>query len=445
MNDFFGSVWWLIVTLGLLITFHEYGHYLVARLCGVKVLRFSVGFGKPLWSRRNRDGTEFAIAAIPLGGYVKFLDEREGEVAPAEVAQAFNRKPVGQRMAIAAAGPVFNLVFAIAAFWLMFVVGKPDFLPLVGPPQGVAAEAGMLAGDRIMRVDGTATDTWTKAMQKLAEAAVGRSDATVEVVTAEGAAATRRLAFGSLPANVPEKELFDHIGLRLYAPAVIGLVEADGPAARGGLREGDEVLRINGHAVTSFEDVSRLIPLEAATNPRLVFSVRRDGGAIDLDVTAASVTDATGKTRHRVGIGARAPQDATLRFGPLEAVPRALAETRDSAASMLNLLKMLVVGKASLENLSGPITIARVANSSAKLGFTWFVQFLAIISLSLAIMNLLPIPILDGGHLLYYLIESIKGSPVSERTMIAGQYLGLVMLVGLMGLVIFNDILKLPF
>jgi len=226
---------------------------------------------------------------------------------------------------------------------------------------------------------------------------------------------------------------------------VIGLVEADGPAARGGLREGDEVLRINGHAVTSFEDVSRLIPLEAATNPRLVFSVRRDGGAIDLDVTAASVTDATGKTRHRVGIGARAPQDATLRFGPLEAVPRALAETRDSAASMLNLLKMLVVGKASLENLSGPITIARVANSSAKLGFTWFVQFLAIISLSLAIMNLLPIPILDGGHLLYYLIESIKGSPVSERTMIAGQYLGLVMLVGLMGLVIFNDILKLPF
>ena len=191
MNEFFGSVWWLLVTLGLLVTFHEFGHFIVARWCGVKVLRFSVGFGKPLWMRRDRHGTEFAIAAIPLGGYVKMLDEREGEVAPEELDQAHNRKPVGQRMAIAAAGPAFNLIFTVFAFWLMFVVGKPDFLPIVAAPTGVAAEAGIEAGDRITAINGAAIDSWSKAIQKLGENAVGRFDTPVEVRTAAGMDAMR--------------------------------------------------------------------------------------------------------------------------------------------------------------------------------------------------------------------------------------------------------------
>ncbi len=446
MNEFFGSVWWLIVTLGLLITFHEYGHYVVARLCGVKVLRFSVGFGKPLWMRRDRHGTEFAIAAIPLGGYVKMLDEREGDVEPQDLAKAHNRKPVLQRMAIAAAGPAFNLVFAVAAFWLMFVVGKPDFIPTVDTPAGVAAEAGMQAGDRISAVDGAAIDSWSKALQKLGENAVGRIDTRVEVVTADGATAERTLAFSRLPAEVGEKELFDHIGLKLQPrtlPPVIGRFGEGSPAAAAGLEVGDRIVRINGREVASFRDVETIIPEETAKDPRLGIVVQRGGDQVDVVVTAKEAAGADGKPRYMIGIGSTDAHDATLKYGPLAAIPRAFAETRDVTISSLNMLKMLVVGQAGLENLSGPITIARFANGSAQLGFAWFLQFLAIISLALAIMNLLPIPVLDGGHLLYYLIELIKGSPVSERTQIAGQYVGLVMLVALMGLAFYNDILRL--
>jgi len=446
MNELFGSVWWLIVTLGLLITFHEYGHYVVARLCGVKVLRFSVGFGKPLWMRRNRAGTEFAIAAIPLGGYVKMLDEREGDVAPAEVTQAFNRKPPLQRMAIAAAGPAFNLVFAVAAFWLMFVVGRPDYLPIIAAPNGVAAEAGMQAGDRIVAVDGSTVDSWSKALQKLGERAVGRSDASVAVVTAAGDEATRTLAFSALGADVGEKQLFDRIGLSLaprMLPPEIGRVSAGDPAAAAGIEVGDRIVRINGREISSFRDIETVIPEESAKNPRLAITVQRGNERIDLNLTARTTTDPDGSSRFIIGIGSKAAHDATLRYGPLDAMPRALTETWDVTASSLNMLKLLVTGKAGLENLSGPITIARFANGSAQLGLAWFLQFLAIISLALAIMNLLPIPILDGGHLLYYLIELIKGSPVSERTQIAGQYVGLMMLVALMGLAFYNDILRL--
>ena len=446
MNEFFGSVWWLIVTLGLLITFHEFGHYVVARWCGVKVLRFSVGFGKPLWMRRDRHGTEFAIAAIPLGGYVKMLDEREGDVASEDLAQAHNRKPVLQRMAIAAAGPAFNLVFAVAAFWLMFVVGKPDFLPVVDSPAGVAAEAGMQAGDRISAIDGAVVDSWSKTLQKLGEAAVGRVDTRVDVVTASGASAVRTLAFSRLPAEVGEKELFDRIGLKLQprtlAP-VIGRFGDDSPAAAAGIEVGDRILRINGRDITSFRDIETVIPEETAKNPRLGIVVQRGNDQIDVVLTAKQVSGADGKPRYMIGIGSIDAHDATLQYGPLAAIPQAFAETWDVTVSSLNMLRMLIVGKASLENLSGPITIARIANGSAELGFAWFVQFLAIISLSLAIMNLLPIPVLDGGHLLYYLIELIKGSPVSENTQIAGQYVGLAMLVALMGLVFYNDILRL--
>jgi regulator of sigma E protease len=443
MNEFFGSVWWLIVTLGLLVTFHEFGHFIVARMCGVKVLRFSVGFGKPLWMRRDRRGTEFAIAAIPLGGYVKMLDEREGEVAPEELDQAHNRKPVGQRMAIAAAGPAFNLIFTVFAFWLMFVVGKPDFLPIVAAPTGIAAEAGIKAGDRITAINGDSIDSWSKAIQKLGENAVGRYDTAIEVRTAAGADERRTLAFSQLPADVGEDQLFERIGLRLAPrdrPAEIGSVPDGKPAAAAGIKVGDRILRINGREVSSFADIESMVPEEAARNPHLSLVVRRGDEQLDIGLDAVKVDAADGKSRYIIGIGSTDSHDATLQYGPLAAIPAAFAETWETTKSSLGMIKMLLVGKAGLENLSGPITIARFANASAQMGFAWFLSFLALISLSLAIINLLPIPILDGGHLLYYLIELIKGSPVSERSQIAGQYVGLMMLVALMGLAFYNDI-----
>jgi regulator of sigma E protease len=446
MNEFFGSVWWLIVTLGLLVTFHEFGHFIVARLCGVKVLRFSVGFGKPLWMRRDRRGTEFAVAAIPLGGYVKMLDEREGEVAPEELDHAHNRKPVGQRMAIAAAGPAFNLVFTVFAFWLMFVVGKPDYLPIVDAPTGIAAEAGMLAGDRITSIDGAAMDSWSDALQKLGEDAVGRFDARVGVTTAEGAEAMRTLAFSRMPRSVGEDQLFDAIGLRLQpreSEPVIGRLGDGMPAKAAGLEVGDRILRINGRDIASFSDIEKIVPEEAARDPGLALLIQRGDQQLDLRLTATETAGADGQKRYVIGIGSADAHDALQQYGPLAAIPQAFAKTWDVTKSSLGMLKMLVVGRASLENLSGPITIARFANGSAQLGLPWFLNFLAIISLSLAIINLLPIPILDGGHLLYYLIELVKGSPVSERFQIVGQYAGMMMLVALMGLAFYNDILRL--
>ena len=445
MSEFFGSVWWLIVTLGLLVTFHEFGHFIVARLCGVKVLRFSVGFGKPLVSRFDRHGTEFVIAAIPLGGYVKMLEEREieGVVGPEVLKQAHDRKPVGQRMAIAAAGPAFNLIFAVFAFWLMFVVGKPDYLPIVAAPTGVAAAAGIQAGDRITEINGAAIDSWSKAIQNLGENAISRSDATVGVTSTKQETTTHTLAFSQLEAGISEDKLFDRIGLTLAPrerPAEIGLVADDKPAAAAGIKVGDRVLRINGRDVSSFADIERIVPEEAAKNTHLSLLIQRGSDQLDVGLDAIALTAADGKSRFVIGIGSVNGYDATLHYGPLAAIPQAFSETWETTASTLKFIKMLVVGKAGLENVSGVITIARYANASAQMGVAWFLNFLALISLSLAIINLLPIPILDGGHLLYYLIELIKGSPVSERSQIAGQYVGLMMLVALMGLALYNDI-----
>lgn len=444
MNSFFGSVWWFLVTLGILVTFHEFGHFWVARRFGVRVLRFSVGFGKPLWSRRGKDGVEYAIGAIPLGGYVKFLDAREAD-NPEYVAQQqgeYNAAPVWQRMAIAAAGPAFNILFTVFAFWLMFVLGRPDYPPLIGTPAGIAAQSGLSAGDRIVAVDGERIGSWSDAVLAIGEKAILRRDAVVEVRDAQGHASTHTMALSALPADAADNEkTFDAIGLALQpADAVVGEVPP-GPAARAGVHVDDRILRINDAPVANAAELPRVIQEQAAKDPQLHILIERGGAQQTLLVTAEQ-QKAGNELRWRIGVGQKDGRTAIERFDPLHAVPAALHETWKTTASTASMLYNMLTGKVSVKNLHSVITIAEVANVSANLGLAAFLSFLAVISLSLGILNLLPIPVLDGGHLLYYLIELVKGRPLSERALIAGQYVGLALLVTLMSIAFYNDILS---
>ena len=444
MTEFFGSVWWLLVSLGILVTFHEFGHYWVARRCGVRVLRFSVGFGKPLWTRVGKDGTEYVLAMLPLGGYVKMLDEREGQVSPQDRHQSFNAKPVGQRIAIVAAGPLANLLLCIALLWLMFVIGKPDYAPELGPVQGIAADAGFEAGDRLLAVGERETRTLTEAGIALSNAAMDRQSTPVRVRTAGGSEVVRVLPLERADLTVSEQQPFRDLGMSLADPAVVGSVQA-GSAAEGRLQPGDRILAIGDQPIASYLDVGKTVQEAARNGQPLEIRVDRNGRTALVEVDPR-LSDDEGEKRWILGITAAArPQDAILRFGPLQAIPEALSQTAQMAGDVLRMLGRMVTGQASLQNISGPITIARVANGSARLGPAWFLNFLAILSLSLCIMNLLPIPVLDGGHLLYYLIELAKGSPVGERALMAGQYIGLVFLAGLMGLAFYNDLFRPSF
>ena len=447
MMDLLGSIWWLVVSLGILVTFHEYGHYWVARRCGVHVLRFSVGFGKPLWSRRNARGTEFAIAAIPLGGYVKMLDEREFEVPAGQRQLAFNTKTVWQRIAITAAGPAANLLLCIALLWAMFLVGRADYSATIGTTSGLAAEAGLATGARIEQVDGRAVDTWSEATMALTMAAMDRRDAQLELRLPGGASRSAQLPLSRLPAGFDERRVTALAGLEwafMAAPARIGQVLDDGPAA-GVLLPGDLVLAIDAQPVTDASQVSPLIEALGQRGEAGMVEVQRNGERLALELAPRwqpASSDSPG--RWLLGVQfAPAPlpeHDALQRYNPLVAIPAALRETGRLASDTLGMLRRLVTGNASLNNIAGPVTIARVANASAQRGLDWYLYFLALMSLSLCIINLLPIPILDGGHLLYYLIELVKGSPLSERSMAVGQSIGLALLAGLMGLAFYNDI-----
>jgi regulator of sigma E protease len=450
MTEFLGSVWWLIVSLGVLVTFHEFGHYWVARRCGVHVLRFSVGFGKPLWLRRGRDGTEYAIAAIPLGGYVKMLDEREGDVPASQADTAFNRKSVWQRIAIVLAGPVANLVLCVALLWAMFVVGRPDYAPVVGNTEGIASQAGLTRGDVVESAGERATPTWSELQMALLPAALDRRDVPLQVRTAEGQARTRLLRLSRLPAGIDERQLLGRIGLggrHELMPPVIGRVEPGTPAD-GLLREGDRLLAIDGVRIEWFDDVRPLVQALGARGGEAMIEVERRGERFALPLTPRPAQAEDGQRYWLLGIAPPArseppPMDAQQRYGPLAAVPAALREGWYQAGQLFDMIGRAFTGKVSVQNtVGGPVTIARTANAYAQLGPAWYLTVLAMLSLSLGILNLLPIPLLDGGHLLYYLIELVKGSPLSERAMAAGQYVGLALLAGLMGLAFYNDIVN---
>ena len=451
MSEIVGSIWWMIVALGVLVTFHEFGHYWVAKRCGVKVLRFSVGFGKPLWSRRDRHGTEFAIAAIPLGGYVKMLDEVEGDVAASDLPHAFNRKQVLQRIAIVAAGPVANLVLCVALLWAMFVIGRQDYSATLGQSQGLAAKAGFSAGDRITSIDGQAIRTWGDALQSLTTAAMDRHDPQVEVTDALGTERTRSLPLSDLPPGFDQENVAGLAGIgwqHQMAPAMVQATQAGSPASKV-LQAGDRVTALDGQPVRSFGDISPLVQKLGVAGGTAMIEVERNGERLALDIQPRLWRDpASGREYWTLGIDpptqvAPAPYDAKQQFGVFAAIPAAFKETGRLTAASLGMIRRMLTGQASLKNISGPITIAQVANSTAQRGVDWFLYFLALLSLSLAIINLMPIPVLDGGHLLYYLIELVKGSPLSERAMATGQYVGLAMLASLMGLAFYNDIFRL--
>ncbi len=451
MTEFFGSLLALAVVLGLLITVHEFGHFWVARKMGVKVLRFSVGFGKPLWRRQGADGTEYVIAGVPLGGYVKMLDEREGEVPAEELHRAFNRQRVAKRFAIVVAGPLFNFLLAIAAFWLMFISGIPGLTPLVGEiVEGSPADrAGLRSGQQIIAVNGERTPTWDAVLERLLPTALVGGELRVQVESAEGGTRQTQLELSHPGPDLKPHEVIARIGLRPYQPKVqpvIGEITPGSPADRAGLQAGDRPLQVAGHPVDDVEGfIGRIREHPGEPVPVVVM---RNGERLEIAVRPEAVDTEEGRIG-RIGAAVGAdpqelkPYRAEWRYGPLEAATSSVAKTWEMSVLTLRMLGEMIVGRASVENISGPITIARFARESALDGFARFLSFLAIVSISLGVLNLLPIPVLDGGHLMFYLVEAVKGRPVSERTEAFGQRLGIAVIIALMTLAFYNDLARL--
>ncbi len=452
MGNFLFYLGAFALALGLLIVVHEAGHFVVARWCGVKVLRFSVGFGKPLLSRRiGRDRTELALAAFPLGGYVKMLDEREGEVDQAELPRAFNRQSVWKRFIIVLAGPVANFALAIFMYWVLFVHGVEEPRPVLGKPeaQSMVEQAGFQEGELVRSINGQPIDSWQELRWELLQQALAKSGATLEVINKRQEISFRKLDLASLDTSDLEGDILQQIGFRIYRPQlppIIGKITPGGVADLAGLREGDRILAIDGVPIERWAQVVAVIR-EAPGRP-IRLDAQRQGQAISLTIMPAEVDD-RGKRIGRIGIAVleqtddRAALLIIVKYGPVESLVKAVGLTWETSAFSLTMLGRMVVGDVSWKNLSGPVTIADYAGQSAKLGLAYYIKFLALISISLGVLNLLPIPLLDGGHLMYYIVEIIKGGPVSERVMEIGQQIGLALLVMLMAFAFYNDINRL--
>ena len=441
-----------VVALGALIIVHEYGHYLVARICGVKVLRFSIGFGMPLWKKRfGRDATEWIVAAVPLGGYVKMLDEREGDVAPQELGRAFNRQSVRRRFAVVIAGPAANFLFAVLLYWMLFMHGVQEARPVVAspPPNTPAASAGFESGETIRAINGEPVTSWQEVRWRVLQLALERAQVKVEVLNRSNGLNWRTLDLSPFDAEQLEGDTLALIGLRLYRPEispVIGQIVPGSVAERAGLQAGDRILAANGKPVLSWDELVQLVRSHA--NRELRLSYRRGDERRELTLVPEAVQQ-NGSAVGRIGAAAKLDQQAldklvtVVRYSVASALGKAVEKTWDTSVFSLRMLGRMLIGQVSWKNLSGPVTIADYAGQSAQLGIISYLNFLALISISLGVLNLLPIPLLDGGHLMYYTIEIFKGSPVSDPMMGIGQKLVLTQVLVLLAFAFYNDINRL--
>ncbi|WP_028622551.1 sigma E protease regulator RseP [Pseudomonas sp. Ant30-3] len=440
-----------LIALGVLVTFHEFGHFWVARRCGVKVLRFSVGFGMPLLRWHDKQGTEFVVAAIPLGGYVKMLDEREGDVPLDQLDQSFNRKSVRQRIAIVAAGPIANFLLALFFFWVLAMLGSEQVRPVIGAVESssIAAKAGLTAGQEIVAIDGEATTGWSAVNLQLVRR-LGESGSLQVLVREQGSTADtpRELVLNEWLKGADDPDPIRSLGIRPWRPAlppVLAELDPKGPAQAAGLKTGDRLLALDGKAVDDWQQVVDTVRMHPDT--KIMLRVERDSAQIDVSVMLAARGESKAPSGY-LGAGVKAidwPPEMIreVSYGPLAAIGEGAKRTWTMSILTLDSLKKMLFGELSVKNLSGPITIAKVAGASAQSGVADFLNFLAYLSISLGVLNLLPIPVLDGGHLLFYLIEWARGRPLSDRVQGWGIQIGISLVVGVMLLALVNDLGRL--
>ena len=451
MGDALTSLLAFVVAISVLVAIHEYGHYIVGRWTGMKVLRFSIGFGKPILSwTRGADQTEYCISAIPLGGYVRFLDGREGPVAPEDEGRAFNHRPIWARIAVLLAGPGFNFLFAILAYWALFVSGIPTLLPAVGEvePESYAAQAGLQSGDKIIAVGDVQTDNWESALVNMLEQMVSSGRVPLTLESSKGRQRETTIDVGDDATRLTEPGLlFDGLGFKPFgsgdAPAIISAVTDDSAASRAGLEVGDRISRIDGEPVARFADLQAVVAARA--NQYVVIEYERSGRSYRAETTIGEVETEAG-SRGQLGVSAAtglADYVYLRKFGPVDSIGEAAARTWSSTMFTLRMLGRMVTGDVSIKNISGPINIAQFAGDSAQRGLNEFLAFLALVSISLGVLNLLPVPVLDGGQIVYQTVELLKGSPLSERSQIIGQQVGIMALILLMSFAFYNDIARI--
>jgi len=442
------KVFFFIVAIGVLVTVHEFGHYWVARRAGIKVLRFSIGFGRPLLSWvRGEDKTEYVIAAIPLGGYVKMVDTREGDIAEQDLPRAFDKQSLAKRTAVVAAGPVFNFILAILAYWMVFQIGETGARPLVGQlaSNGVAVEAGFMPGDEFVSISGEKTPTWSSVAQRIATTVMAGEDLSIRVQGEEGFVrdlVVNAAVFGEFDENTDVLKTLGIEPAKPQIPAIVGEVIPNGPAEKAGLQQGDVIKAIDGQPVEDWFAWVKWV----RDNPdkELSLNIQRNGSELALRLTPERVEQG-GEVFGRVGLKAQAPSEDLSRYrteiilGPVDAFVGAVDRTAEYSWLTLKVLGRMLIGEASVKNLSGPLTIADVAGQTASFGLVAFLKFLAIVSISLGVLNLLPVPMLDGGHLLYFAVEAVTGKSVSEAIQLRAQQIGIAVLASVMFLAFYVD------